>query len=656
MNSKLNIFFQWQNPVLRDTIYPYRKEKLRDFLRVYYEIDLWKKYRSSNQLDPVLQDKLKSMAAALEDEHRKLAAELQQAIEHKLLTDKWFASISGRDEKSLRFKRTYYLDRQIEQLNDHHADLVARQNSLSKRVEWYAEEDTRRNIWLDRAKALDPEITAVGAQLEEARRIRNLFTRQDRLPRINPQGGVSLEEAVRWEVLGYQKELETLDHPDLIKRVVERIESEPGRFEKWLYYMVMHFSGMRYRSAHASWADPKYLLELLNNEFLRADILSMDDNTIADACKRAVHDLQEERDNMTDPQKIRAIDQLIAKLTLGNPRRALQDYHTARQISDIQSLPDDEPVFLGRLELLRKTRSSNGDPIPDWVWQEIAKYTNLRLKIQQRDWEAITPERWKNENHRWREILDAWEHRDITGWRKEHEETLDLIVTRAVCNEIAEHIQHLRGNIPAAGLTGKPKWYLYWQQKTNDLPKGDPRKAFLVQAPSEQHFVNGASILWLDWVDTQPSPWQIAQPLPGYSLLPAEVRLPREKTTNTLEWGYHQLSNNFVRTRLKPTIHELREAGRSEREIEAIRAEMRASGGFVKQYLRWTHEATVVGVEELADGKYVLTFETGQIGLILRRLSDLVGNRNVFVGYMPKSESTPDNLDDMIDRHKLLLE
>jgi hypothetical protein len=83
---------------------------------------------------------------------------------------------------------------------------------------------------------------------------------------------------------------------------------------------------------------------------------------------------------------------------------------------------------------------------------------------------------------------------------------------------------------------------------------------------------------------------------------------------------------------------------------------MRTHGGFVKQYLRWTHEATVVSVEDLADGKYVLTFETGQIGLVLRRLSDLVGNRNVFVGYMPKSETIPDYLDDMIDRHRLLPE
>jgi len=82
---------------------------------------------------------------------------------------------------------------------------------------------------------------------------------------------------------------------------------------------------------------------------------------------------------------------------------------------------------------------------------------------------------------------------------------------------------------------------------------------------------------------------------------------------------------------------------------------MQKSGGFVKNYLRWTHEAIVVGVEQLLDGKYVLTFETGQIGLVLRRLSDLAGNPKVFVGYIPPSADEPDNLDLMLDPARILV-
>jgi hypothetical protein len=51
----------------------------------------------------------------------------------------------------------------------------------------------------------------------------------------------------------------------------------------------------------------------------------------------------------------------------------------------------------------------------------------------------------------------------------------------------------------------------------------------------------------------------------------------------------------------------------------------------------------------------VLTFETGQIGLIRRRLSDLAGNLEVFVGFTPKADKEPDGLNQMIDRSRILL-
>ncbi len=655
MDANLTIFFQWQNPVLRDTIYPFRKEKLRDFLRVYYEIDLLNSLGDSDQADPAILERIKSFLLALENEHQRLEAELERGNAELAEVDKWFAAISANDEKTLRFKRTYYLDRQIQTFTDRHADLVARQDSLRKRVDWYAEEDTRRNIWLQRAAEQDAPIAAVFQQLSQLRKLRDLYTRQERLPSLDPQVPVSPREALRWEVLNYQKELESLSHTQLVQRIWERFEKEPARFDKWLRYMVIHFSGMRYRSSHASWADPKFLLELLSREVFQGEIHAMDEAALVDACQDAVEELLEERENLTDENKRRAVDQMVAKLNFWNPRRALLEYRMARQVGELENLPDDERVFIGMLEKLRKSLAANGSGLPDWVWEEITKYTQLRLKTQEKDWESISPERWKWENRRWREILDTWEHRDITGWRKHHQETLDLIVTRAVCNEIAEHIQHLRGLVPFAGLTSKPKWYIKWQEKTKSLPPDEPARAFLVQAPAEEHFVNGASILWLDWVDREPNAWQVAQPLSGYAIPPGSVHIPKGKTATTVEWAFHQVGNTFLRTRRKPTIRELRKQGRSPKEIEAIRNEMQKSGGFVKNYLRWTHEAIVVGVEQLLDGKYVLTFETGQIGLVLRRLSDLAGNPKVFVGYIPPSADEPDNLDLMLDPARILV-
>ncbi len=654
MDGNPKIFFQWQNPILRESIYPFRKEKLRDFLRYYYEVDLLRNLQASDQADPELIEQIRAFSLALEHEHQRLARLLEQAIAQKMETDKWFAVISGSDEKTLRFKRIYYLDRQIRALTDRHAELVSQQESLRKRVDWYAEDDTRRNLWIERAAMLDEPIAQAKDALDQVKYLRNLYDQQDRLPKLNPQGLVSPREALRWQALSYQKELESLSHDELIERVWKRLTSEPERFENWLRYMVIHFSGMRYRSAHASWADPKFLLELLTREMLREEIQSLDEAALQQACQEATAQLEEERQNLSDANKIHAVDQLIARLNFWNPRRALLDYYMARYVAEIQALPDDERVILGQLETLRKQMEARGDGLPDWVWSEITKYTQLRLKTQEKDWESISPERWKFENSRWREILDVWERRDITGWRKRHQETLDLIVTRAVCNEIAEHIQHLRGLIPFAGLTGKPKWYLNWQEKLKNIASDNGAKAYLVQAPQEEHFVNGASILWLDWVDKQPNAWQVATPLPGYNIPPGDVHIPKSKTASSVEWSFHQVGNSFVRIRRKPTIRELRQQGRSEREIEAIREEMRQNGGFVQNFLRWTHEATVIEVVEMLDGKFVLTFETGQIGVVLRRLSDLVGNPKVFVGFIPKSETEPEELAEMLDAQKIL--
>ena len=41
-------YFQWQNPILLNDIYPMRLQKLRDFLIFYKEADLWAEYKGKN--------------------------------------------------------------------------------------------------------------------------------------------------------------------------------------------------------------------------------------------------------------------------------------------------------------------------------------------------------------------------------------------------------------------------------------------------------------------------------------------------------------------------------------------------------------------------------------------------------------------------------
>ena len=42
------LYFQWQNDVLRKSIYPLREMKLRDFLVYFKEIEVWAEYKNKD--------------------------------------------------------------------------------------------------------------------------------------------------------------------------------------------------------------------------------------------------------------------------------------------------------------------------------------------------------------------------------------------------------------------------------------------------------------------------------------------------------------------------------------------------------------------------------------------------------------------------------
>ena len=72
----VNIFFQWQNTILCKTIYPMRKEKLRDFLVFFNEIDLWAAYKDKDvkdlqrEIESALKAKTEVLVEAFESYNR----------------------------------------------------------------------------------------------------------------------------------------------------------------------------------------------------------------------------------------------------------------------------------------------------------------------------------------------------------------------------------------------------------------------------------------------------------------------------------------------------------------------------------------------------------------------------------------------------------
>jgi hypothetical protein len=286
------------------------------------------------------------------------------------------------------------------------------------------------------------------------------------------------------------------------------------------------------------------------------------------------------------------------------------------------------------------------------MWKEISAVTDLRLKeAKDSDWSKLTPaeqqEKSSAESAKYREMMNKWKQDHLVGWRMEHEQNIQNVVSRAVCNEVAEHILHLRGHKGPAGLSGAQDWYVGASRPGSAMQKKFPNdKPYLVKPKSIADYRTAAAILWLRYRDTPSDPWDVVRSFVtegGDSLLPPNY-------LNSGNWTYK--SGGLARSRLMP----------DEKGVMRM----------THQYLYWVHIATVAMVAETAEGKVVLTYETA-LPYEDRRLSCVGvfkhydynalfdggedGFNGSFVGFVP--DNTPDipnaDLDVMLNWDRILL-
>ena len=481
-----------------------------------------------------------------------------------------------------------------------------------------------------------------------------LVTEEKRLAQYvpDPTQKITARDIVQLKLDEYKACLAPMDHYQLLQLVVEKFRSQPERYPKWLQYMVVHFSGMRYASAHGSWADPKDLLANLRMLNIDKDVKGQDDDEVEAFCQEKLESYEPSASASTgsvgsrpmlshasDPEWKDRLAQHLKRL-----KRALEINSPAYQRNALIDLRTDESNYeIDQMQpaAIYDELMTYKDDLPDWMWKEIVKLTDLRVnEVNDKDWEkpATPPPTYSQRDAELKQMLNDWKNKYVTGWREEHDRSDKLIVTRAVCNEVAEHIQHLRGNSPDGGLRAKPKWY---QRNESANPR-----AYFVKPKTAADFKPGASILWLRFVAKEPNAWQVADPITtkreNCGVLPASFP--------NAAWTYNR-GGPITRTRLAPG-----EKGASVR---------------VTQWLRWIHEATVVDVAETAEGTVVLTFETAlpsddprlsSIGVFKHYLvGDLLSDRDeenyfpAFVGYVPEGKVPLENLQDMLDWDKILL-
>ncbi|MBI2332387.1 MAG: hypothetical protein HYU84_09565, partial [Chloroflexi bacterium] len=478
-------------------------------------------------------------------------------------------------------------------------------------------------------------------------------TEEEFLVNYDPKTPVTVKDIVRLKVEQYAKTLEAKDQYQLLADIRGRFEKEPKRFPLWLQYMVIHFSGMRYKSAHGSWADPKDLLVRLRVEEVKKAQAKLSDADVAAKCAEKIAQYE---GSGTNKPKLASATEKVWKDKVALHMQGVKANGPKTKRAGLAALVEEEARYefmsmttdqaLVKLEAMKSQ-------LPAWAWKWIVMLTALRVNHVIAGWETFTPEEDKVRfaDTSLYPVFSKWASDNTGMWRPEHGRTQELIVTRAVCNETAEHAQHIRGHLPPGGLTDNAARYV-------KLAAEKTPGCTFIKPTGAEHYKQGASIFWLRYVNSEPSQWQIpkaTQDSNGVGLVPAEYlgKRPAPKAGKNapppaVPWEYK--GSGFTRTRTT---------------VDAEKKKATQT-----QWLRWIHEATVIEVVDTADGTYVYTFETslpddfrgtsclGVFRNTLRWNLDDGAEDNYnrsFVGYVPEGQAPLENLKSLMDWNRIIL-
>ena len=545
------------------------------------------------------------------------------------------------------------IETEMEKLSDYQAAFEYSRKSQAELVQlMQAREKEMLGVQQTRSQ-LEKEASTLEEQLKSLES--TLTASEDEyLVKYTPDKPITVKDIVQGKVEEYKASLANKTHLQLLEEIVQRFIKEPKRYPLWLQYMVIHFSGMRYATAHGSWADPKDLLINLRTSAMEKDFKKMDDDAVEAMAQERLSVYQTTNGAAPNGPKLAKTtdDKWKDKIAFHiKGLKSLSPYYRRKALFDLRLDEEHYEVETLKPRQALEALESMKSTFPDWMWKEIVRLTDLRVaQAKDPNWEKLTTEEEEKRNEaqyaQFREVMNRWKQDNLTGWREEHDQSNRLIVTRSVCNEVAEQIQHLRGYSPPGGLTAKAPWYM--KNEREGKIQGTPRPYFKRPASVTDYTV-GASILWLRFVHEEPNPWRVARPLQtkdGDGLIPAEFK--RRQAGTTGNWSYRE--GDMV-TRVRTRVNEKKQKVTEQ------------------QWLRWIHEATVAEAAETADGPVVLTFETAlpyddprmsSVGVFKHHLHNLMSNggeetyNGSFVGYLPEGQVPAEDLEEMLDWNHIL--
>lgn len=626
--------YPWQNQTLRESIYPYRDEMLSFFLQTYRELEL---RDDPSQAPDVAADAIRTERASVQERQTAVNERLKGMLKRKV------------SKESMEWK----------QAQQEWSLLRANLNYLP-----------------------DPD-----SKERKKKKTAPTFTQLER---------------IHWAAYKYARLSDSgkaLTHDERLGKVLDRFDADPSfsRYPEWLRYMVVHLSGMRYASAHRSWAPAVELVNTLKRDQVRSSVARMSRGELAQESEAADIEGQEELatlDKKKDAKRIAtlkarhkafaAVDPEIEKI-LGKPGTADRDRYTElvrldgiraetqeelkvetdpterQMLLDIQddalSAATEIEVKLG--SKFKRVRAVEGKAREALVEHELEKalatlpkdeYGALWVLKKMHD-DGSLPE------FVWREIVRKtplkhdqagadWE--SVTASEKESKSRNDETTRRWIeimkkwVQGTAWREKH-RADLSLVTIQAVCDQVAEMSQHARGVtPKpGIGQKAAWYATP-------GASTSFgaLDAVN---------QLKPGASLLFSEWSTEEPKLTDPVHVVRHD-QGYLLRNEDNQTISDgfadsmgwkysfLTDGRilRSKKEVigTSVDPDIAPPTQTVTQWMRWKHEAVVVE-SDAAHGR-VLTFETGPIGLRLRLIDELVGKGKVYIGFAPGGNAPVD--------------
>ncbi|HST54071.1 MAG TPA: DUF4157 domain-containing protein [Pyrinomonadaceae bacterium] len=330
--STPDIKYLWQNLTLRNSIYPYRDEMLSFFLRTYMEIDLNDPATAAAKIKTLSTDDLKLERGKLEQELKEIDENIK-SVEKEIK-----GAQKAKDEEKV--------------------------NDLTQWV---------RPFYF-RKHRLEGDLNY--------------------LPRLTAKGTLPSGAAKRWTAYQYSKYNDVgleLMHDELLARILDRFDADTTftRYPKWLRYMVIHFSGMRYQSAHRSYAPATDLVRRLKTEQIKHEVGAASQLDVISLKERAVLDIEAELDatGKPNPRRAATLKTRLAALKAVETERAAAFSQKGQEaqradFAELTKLEDERALLTSELDekLLADAAQKRLDELDPLIKAAEAKLDSKPLK------------------------------------------------------------------------------------------------------------------------------------------------------------------------------------------------------------------------------------------------------------------------------------